>query len=108
MAPAGGWLVRTAAGRFTLEQSHTLDALRTLTDAGRLAEVLLPPQVGLDMPSVSLTAEQEQAVRYGQTFPLTVTSSSPFLQAHDMAGRLIAILIPAGPDAWRPTLVLSE
>jgi tRNA pseudouridine55 synthase len=56
-------LARLAVGRFTVEQSYTLEALRALADAGRLAEVLLPPQVGLDMPAVTLTAEQEQAVR---------------------------------------------
>lgn len=101
-------LTRTAAGCFTLAQSHTLDALRVLADAGRLAEALLPPQAGLDMPVVSLTEEQEQAVRYGQTFPLTAASPATLLQAHDSTGRLVAILVPAGPDTWRPTLVLPD
>ncbi|HNT74608.1 MAG TPA: tRNA pseudouridine(55) synthase TruB [Anaerolineae bacterium] len=101
-------LTRTAAGGFTLAQSYSLDALRALADAGRLAEALLPPQAGLEMPSISLTIEQVQAVRYGQTLPLTVSSSAARLQAHDANGRLVAILLPAGPDAWRPTLVLPE
>lgn len=100
-------LTRTAAGRFTLAQSHTLDALRALADAGRLAEVILPPQAGLEMPAVVLTAAQAQAVRYGQTFPLATAPPAPLLQAHDGAGQLVAILVPAGPNVWRPTLVIT-
>ncbi|HOT93520.1 MAG TPA: tRNA pseudouridine(55) synthase TruB [Anaerolineae bacterium] len=99
-------LTRTAAGHFTLSQSHTLEELRALAEAGCLTKALLPPQaVFVGMPAVTLTAEQERAARYGQTFPLDVTTDAAMLQAQDAAGQFIAVLIPVEAGMWRPKLV---
>lgn len=100
-------LTRLAAGPFWLEQAHPLDELRALAEAGRLAEVLLPPAVALaDFPAVTLTPEQVRAVGFGQRIMLPAISVAPQLSAVDSAGQLIAVLIPDG-DGWRPDLVFS-
>ncbi len=99
-------LTRTAAGRFTLSQSHTLETLRALAEAGRLTEVLLPPQAALaGLPTITLTVEQERAARHGQTFPLAVATETAMLQAQNAAGQLVAVLIPVEAGGWRPKLV---
>lgn len=101
-------LTRTVAGDFTLSQSHSLEELRALAAAGRLAEALLPPQAALTgLPVVTLTPEQERAVGYGQTFPLDGPPDATLIQAHNAAGQLVAVLIPGTAGMWRPKLVLS-
>lgn len=102
-------LARTASGEFALSQSYMLENLRTLADTGRFAEALLPPQTALaSMPSVHLTPEQEQAVDYGQTFPLDAPVGAEMVQALDAAGQLRAVLIPVAPGMWRPKLVFPK
>jgi tRNA pseudouridine55 synthase len=102
-------LTRTAAGDFTLSQSHTLENLHALVEAERLAAALLPPQAALaSLPLITLTPEQEQAVGYGQTFPLDTPSETTLLQAHDATGRLVAVLVPVESGMWRPKLVFSK
>ncbi len=98
-------LVRLSAGAFRLEESHSLDDLRAFAEANRFAEALIPPAQALPLPPVTLTPEQERAVRHGQRIEL-VEAPGAELQALDAAGALIAVLIPAGEERWRPTLVL--
>ncbi|MBN2392582.1 MAG: tRNA pseudouridine(55) synthase TruB [Anaerolineae bacterium] len=101
-------LTRTAAGEFRLEDAHTLEALRTLAQAGRLAEALLPPETALTvLPVVTLTPEQVQAVRFGQTVTLDDATDAPLAQAHDADDRLVAVLRPVEPGMWRPKLVFK-
>lgn len=101
-------LTRTAAGDFRLEDSHTLEALDALAQAGRLAEVLLPPETALAaLPVIVLTPEQEQAVRFGQTITLDSAPDAALAQACDAAGRLVAVMLPVEMGVWRPKLVLS-
>ena len=100
-------LTRTAAGAFRLEDAYTLEALRVLAQAGRLAEALLPLTTALTaLPVLTLTPEQVRAVRFGQTVTLDGATDAPLAQARDAAGRLIAVLRPVEPGVWRPKLVL--
>lgn len=102
-------LERTAAGRFRLADSITLERLRALAAAGRLAEALLSPETAIaDLPTITLTPEAEMAVRYGQALDLPGAPEvrAPQVRAHDAQGRLVAILIPTEDARWRPTLVL--
>jgi tRNA pseudouridine55 synthase len=102
-------LTRTAAGEFRLEDSHTLEALDALAQAGRLAEVLLPPETALKaLPVIVLTPEQEQAVRFGQAVTLDSAPDAALLQVRDVAGRLIAVMLPLEPGVWRPKLVFTS
>jgi tRNA pseudouridine55 synthase len=102
-------LTRTAAGEFTLPQSYTLEKLHALAEAGRFPEALLLPQTALaGLPVVTLTPEQEQAAGYGQTFPLDGPPGAALIQAHDAAGQLVAVLVPAESGMWRPKLVFPK
>jgi tRNA pseudouridine55 synthase len=100
-------LRRLRNGPFTIAEAHTLETLEHLQAAGQIDHAILPPRSALAaMPQVSLTPEQEQAVRYGQTIPLTLVGNPDPVQAHDANGRLIAVLIPVDENNYRPTLVL--
>jgi tRNA pseudouridine55 synthase len=102
-------LTRTAAGEFRVEDSHTLVALEALAQAGRLAEVLLPPEIALTaLPVLVLMPEQEQAVRFGQTVMLDNPPDAEMAQARDATGRLVAVMFPVEPGVWRPKLVFPK
>jgi len=102
-------LTRTAVGDFGLDQSYTLETLRVWADEGRIEEALLPPGAALStLPAVQLTPAQEQAVRYGQAITPDAPPDVPFVQAHDIQGSLVAVLIPGAPGTWRPKIVLPE
>ena len=102
-------LIRTVAGDFRLEDAYTLEALDALVQAGRLAEVLLPPETALAaLPVIVLTPEQEQAVRFGQTITLDNPLDAEMAQARDAAGRLVAVMRPVEPGMWRPKLVFQS
>ncbi|MBN1922358.1 MAG: tRNA pseudouridine(55) synthase TruB [Anaerolineae bacterium] len=100
-------LTRTATGRFDLGESVTLEQLRALAEAGRLAEALLPPDVAvMALPGVTLTPAMESAVRYGQSIELPDAPVAAEVRAHDVDGHLVAMLMPLEDGRWRPTLVL--
>lgn len=102
-------LTRTAAGDFRLKNAYTLEALDALARAGRLPEALLPPETALAaLPVIVLTPEQEQAVRFGQTVTLDALPDIELAQARDAIGRLVAVMLPAGPGVWRPKLVFAS
>lgn len=100
-------LTRTATGRFDLAQSVTLEQLRALAEADRLAEALLPPDMAvMALPEITLTPAMENAVRYGQSIELPDMPAAAEVRAHAADGRLVAVLIPLEDGRWRPTLVL--
>ncbi len=102
-------LTRTAAGEFRLEDSRTLEALDALAQAGRLEEVLLPPETALTaLPVIVITPEQEQAVRFGQTITLDDAPDAEMAQARDAVGRFIAVMRPVEPGVWRPKIVFAS
>lgn len=100
-------LTRTATGRFDLAQSVTLEQLRALAEADRLAEALLPPDMAvMALPEITLTPAMESAVRYGQSIELPDMPAAAEVRAHAADGHLVAVLIPLEDGRWRPTLVL--
>lgn len=102
-------LRRLRSGPFMVAEAHSLEKLEHLEATGQIDTAILPPRSALaTMPQVSLTSEQEQAVRYGQTIPLTLAGNPEPVQAHNANGRLIAVLIRADESGYRPTLVLPE
>jgi len=102
-------LTRTAAGEFRLADAYTLEALRALAQAGRLAEALLPLTTALTaLPVVMLTPEQVQAVGFGQMVMLDDAPDVPLAQARDAAGQLVAVMLPVEPGMWRPKLVFTS
>ncbi len=90
-------LTRTASGPFRIEDAHALDAAREVLAGGRVAELLLPPDVGLEAyPRVELSAEdlstlaRGQAVRHRGTSELS-SGPSGLLRVVDGEGRLAAM-----------------
>lgn len=59
-------LVRTATGRFTVENSYTIDDLRRLRDEGRLAEAVIPiDAMYLGCRPYTLAEDQLKSIRNG-------------------------------------------
>jgi len=87
-----GALSRTASGPFRLEQANTIDVLRPLLRDGRIDEVLLPMDTGLDYPSVTLSGDDVASLARGQQ--LRRSREAPddgLLRIRDDSGRLVAI-----------------
>ncbi|MDR2502689.1 MAG: tRNA pseudouridine(55) synthase TruB [Oscillospiraceae bacterium] len=62
-------LVRTRAGMFTLEASHTLPEIEAAKQSGDFDELLLPADVlWRDLPRFTASAGQERALKLGQAF----------------------------------------
>lgn len=59
-------LRRTAAGMFRIGQAHTLEALQAMSPEQMLLVLIGLDQPLLDMPEISLNAEQAERVRQGQ------------------------------------------
>jgi tRNA pseudouridine55 synthase len=97
-----GALRRTASGPFTVDAAVELDAVREAAAAGPgpLAELLLPIDAGLDLPTVVVPGHARTAIGRGQ--PIGVPPGTPPLDADrpirlvDEAGELLAIVRLAG------------
>ena len=99
-------LRREASGHHSVKDALTLDALKSVTEAG--SEVLRPPVdfvTGLE--TVLLDDEQERRVRMGQQIEIAQAFMSPEIAALDASGQLVAILQPRG-QLWKPELVLPD
>lgn len=108
-------LVRTRAGRFRIEDSHTLEEIQERVDAGDWQELVDPVDFTLQhLPSVKLDPVTAEAVQHGQ--PLSVAQFGPpsgskpgqQVRAYDADSELIAILVYE-PErlGWRPNKVLA-
>lgn len=65
------FMLRRRVGRFTLEESRTLEELGALAQGGRLADALLPMDDALaDLPVVDLAPGQRRAILEGTPLPL--------------------------------------
>ncbi|MGH2454316.1 MAG: tRNA pseudouridine(55) synthase TruB [bacterium] len=65
------FMLRRRVGRFTLEESRTLEELAALAEGGRLVDALLSMDEALaDFPAVDLAPEQRRAVLEGAPLPL--------------------------------------
>jgi tRNA pseudouridine55 synthase len=87
-------LRRTKAGPFTLESAISLDILEEAAKAERLQELLLPLTAGLDdIPVLSVSPEQAQALRQGRQLIGTAAPSGLNLA---MLGQTPVALVEAG------------
>ncbi len=108
-------LVRTRAGIFDIEASHTLAEVQERVDAGDWQELVEPLDFTLQhLPSVKLDPIAAEAVQHGQ--PLSVSQFGPpagskpgqQLRAYDADSRLIALLVYEPEKlGWRPDKVLA-
>jgi len=109
-----GALTRTASGPFSLAQAVSLDAVRAAagegagqgTAQGALGAMLLPMDAGLELRSLSLTAEELSAVVRGQFIRPAVGVAGP---ADESPVRLLS---PAGElvgfGRWDGTRVMPD
>jgi tRNA pseudouridine55 synthase len=100
-------LTRTANGPFTLDESHTVDALYRLHQRNRFDEARLPPSQTLRfLPKAVLNEDQAWAVRHGQRLALDFDTESAFLRACTAKGTLICVLKRVDTHLWQPKVVL--
>jgi tRNA pseudouridine55 synthase len=102
----GGYLTqlrRTSVGRFHADQAV---ALADIGDRARVAAAAIPPAQALaHMPALELTAEQERAIRFGQTVTVEPPAQGPVVLTRD--GELIAIADADGSQI-RPRKVMAN
>lgn len=100
-------LRREAAGSFTLQDAHSLVEIEAAAQASKLADLLLPPGYGLDLPVITLTVEQMRRLGFGQQVILPENDGDPQALAAgvDEQGRLVGILrrleLAAGSAIWK-------
>ncbi|MDA0676548.1 MAG: tRNA pseudouridine(55) synthase TruB [Chloroflexi bacterium] len=108
-------LVRTRAGKFKIEESHTLEEIQQYADEGRWKELVVPMDFTLQhLPSVTLDPITTESVQHGQPLPVgqfgTPVGAKPGqqLRAYDSDSNLLAILV-FEPEklGWRPEKVLA-
>jgi len=104
-------LVRTASGRFTLAEATPLDALlEGLRQRGGEPH-LLPLDAALsDYPALTVDAETEVRLRYGQAveLPDASPSASGHLRAYGPDGTLVALLrYDTATARWQPDKVFA-
>ena len=108
-------LIRTRSGRFTLDQSVTLEELELAAGDGRLAELLHPADEALaDWDAVALDEEGERRLRNGQALSLPPesitagTAGSELLRAYASGGHFLGILRwDSDASVWRPHKVFA-
>lgn len=109
-------LRRKSAGAFSLANAHTLQEIEEAASTDTLAEFLLPPGAGLDLPSLTVDPAVAQRLSNGQRVPMPDYAQSGSVQARDHEGRLLGILelrptadgIVAKADKWFATPILSS
>jgi tRNA pseudouridine55 synthase len=108
-------LVRTRAGLFRIEDSHTIEEIEEHAKEGAWEDLLLPLDFTLQhMPSIKLNPLTEESVLHGQ--PLSVAEfGSPLglkpgqrVRAYGADGGLVAVLVfEPEKSGWRPEKVLA-
>jgi tRNA pseudouridine55 synthase len=92
-----GALTRTASGPFSLDQARPLDEVRASLSDGRVADLLLPMDTGLDQyPVVTVRAQDVNVLVRGQELRATDISERGLVRVRDDAGRLVAIGVADG------------
>lgn len=96
-------LRREAAGSFTLDHAHPLDAVQNAAEQGSVASLLLPLGAGLALPVLLIDNEMQRRLGYGQQVAISTTllDSPPvpdgLAQALTVAGDLAGIVRALGP-----------
>lgn len=103
-------LRRLRSGDFTIEDARTIEELRELGEAGRLADALVPPARLLpEFPSEIVDTITERQIRQGRDFrvsPFRAPRGGRYVKALNGAGELLAIGEARLPNVYHPILVL--
>ena len=100
-------LVRTRVGAFTIEDTVSLDEAVAAFGEGEGDALLAPIDSVLgDLPAVTVTGEETDAIRKGQLLGREVEAEGRHLRAYDPDGRFVAILHRDKESGlWRPRKV---
>ncbi|MFN0018971.1 MAG: tRNA pseudouridine(55) synthase TruB [Pirellulaceae bacterium] len=101
-------LVRTEIGPFHLSQALSGDDITPQS----IDQAFVPPQSALGtMPTLAVSEQEEALLRNGRQIPREVAFNLPSGQEEvallNSTGRLLAIVVPAGPTHWQPRLVFG-
>ncbi len=101
-------LERTRVGEFTLAQSHKLEELAAMAEAGALAGTLVPAlQLLPEMPAVVAPPEAAARLLHGQAANLPEFSKAPRVRAFNPDGDLLAIGRRIAGTLFQPQIVLA-
>jgi tRNA pseudouridine55 synthase len=103
-------LRRTAVGAMHVENAFTLEALKDLTQQGKLAEAVLPLGKLLPhLPAEHFDIQTETQIRQGRDFrtsPFVVPPGASIVRALSRSGELIALGELRLPNLYHPSVVL--
>lgn len=100
-------LRRTAVAEFTVEQSHTLEAVAEAAGQGRIEELLVHPRQLLpEIPSVTADDEAVGKIRHGRTVNLPEMSRSQYVKVFVGQSELICIASRVAGTLFHPKVVL--
>ena len=101
-------LRRTAAGEFTIEEAHSLEALGTAAQQG-IAESLFfhPRKLVTQLPSVTANEESAAVIRSGRSVNLPEMSRAPEVKVFYGQGELIAIATRIAGTLFHPRIVFA-
>ncbi len=100
-------LRRTAVAEFSVEQSHTLEAVSEAASQGRIEEQLIHPRRILpEIPSVTADDEAVGKIRHGRTVNLPEMSRSRLVKVFAGQSELICIASRVAGTLFHPKVVL--
>jgi len=100
-------LRRTAVAEFSVEQSHTLEAVAEAAAQGHVEELLVHPRRLLPgIPSVTADDEAVGKIRHGRTVNLPEMSRSQFVKVFVGQSELICIASRVAGTLFHPKVVL--
>jgi tRNA pseudouridine55 synthase len=110
MLGTGGHLAslrRTAVAEFTIEQSHTIEAIAEAVSEARLEELLVHPRRVLPhIPSVTTNEDGIAKIRHGRAVNLPEMSRSPWVKVFAGQADLICIASRVAGTLFHPKVVL--
>src|SRR5690606_34910424 len=101
-------LVRTRSGDFLLENSRTMDEIKTLSEEDRFSEAVLPAAHLLpEFPGQNVDEITATQIRQGRDFRISpfANCSARYVKAIDRDGVLVAIGEIRVPNLYHPILV---
>lgn len=85
------YLRRLGAGPFSVADASALPAIEEAAAAGRLADLLMAPDVGLGMPRLTVNEEEQVRLGHGQKIFQDCASAASLAAAYDRRGRFLGI-----------------
>lgn len=96
-------LRRTSSGGFVIDEAHSPDELRELTDAGRLDDVVLAVDRGLErLPAAILAGEHSLDIASGRDVQLAPRPGTDLCRAYSIEGAFLGMLRSLTAGVWHP------